>query len=215
MRLDTELAWPAVLGEALRDGSCVVHGLRATPFPLPMTHWRATATESDRAVLAHCVGATLDVGCGPGRMTEALMLGGHAALGVDVVAEAVDQTRARGAMALLRDVFSPLPAEGRWQSALLADGNVGIGGDPPRLLRRVASLLVQHGRVVLDLAQPGVGLRTRMVKIESGRRRSLEFPWTLVGPESLGRVARPAGLFVHGLHQHDGRWFAVLAKQAP
>ena len=41
----------------------------------------------------------------------------------------------RGGAALRRDVFAPLPGEGRWYTALLADGNVGIGGDPVALLQ--------------------------------------------------------------------------------
>ena len=36
----------------------------------------------------------------------------------------------RGATVLQRDIFGPLPGEGRWGTALLFDGNVGIGGDP-------------------------------------------------------------------------------------
>ena len=31
---------------------------------------------------------------------------------------------------LRRDLFAPLPGEGRWHHVLLADGNIGIGGDP-------------------------------------------------------------------------------------
>ncbi len=67
-------------------------------------------------------------------------------LGIDVVPEAVEQTRRRGASALQRDLFDALPGEGRWQTALLADGNVGIGGDPVALLARTR-----------DLVQPGAG----------------------------------------------------------
>ena len=46
-----------------------------------------------------------------------------------------------GRPALRRDVFEPLPGTGRWQTVLLADGNVGLGGDPLRVLRRAAELL--------------------------------------------------------------------------
>ena len=55
----------------------------------------------------------------------------------------------------MRDVFGPLPGEGRWDTALLADGNIGIGGDPVALLARVRELLAPEGRVVVDLAAPG------------------------------------------------------------
>ena len=46
-------------------------------------------------------------------------------------------TQDRGAAALCRDVFDPLPARDAGPRALLADGNVGIGGDPVALLRRI------------------------------------------------------------------------------
>ena len=40
-----------------------------------------------------------------------------------------------------RDVFARVPGEGRWVRMLVADGNVGIGGDPAMLLARTARLL--------------------------------------------------------------------------
>jgi hypothetical protein len=53
--------------------------------------------------------------------------------------------------ALCRDVYAaPLPGEGRWRRVLLADGNIGIGGDPPRLLRRCRRLAGAAGLRVLD-----------------------------------------------------------------
>ena len=79
-----------------------------------------------------CVGPTIDVGCGPGRLTEALGGLGHLVLGIDVTPEAVGHPCTGARTALRRDVFAPLPGEGRWGTALLADGNVGIGGDPVR-----------------------------------------------------------------------------------
>lgn len=80
-------------------------------------------------------------------------------LGIDVVPEAVALTRERGASALVRDVFAPVPGEGWWDTALLANGNIGIGGDPVTLLRRVHALLLPGGRAVVEVARPGVGMR--------------------------------------------------------
>ena len=103
-------------------------------MPLPVGRWRSNADAEDCALLDHCVGHTIDVGCGPGRMSEHLMARGHGVLGIDLVAEAVRQARRRGVAALRRDVFAQLPGEGRWDTVLLADGNIGIGGDPVALL---------------------------------------------------------------------------------
>ena len=51
-------------------------------------------------------------------------------LGVDISRTAVARVRQAGASALHRSVFDPLPGQGRWGTALLADGNIGIGGLP-------------------------------------------------------------------------------------
>lgn len=197
-------------GAALLGAPCTVHGLEDHPHQLPMTRWSSPADASDTAVLSHCAGPVVDVGCGPGRMSEHLADRGLQVLGVDVVPEAVAQTRARGVSVLHRNVFDPLPGEGAWACVLLADGNIGIGGDPVRLLGRVAQLLAPGGRVVVDLAPPGSGLATRTVELECGGDRSASFPWSVMGPESVHDVAGLVGLDVDAVHEHEGRWFVVL-----
>ena len=147
-----------VFGDALRGESCHVHGISVDDQPLPVHEWLRPVSHADRVVLGHCRGATLDVGCGPGRMSAHLAERGHVVLGVDIVREAVDQARRRGVSALRRNVFDPLPGEGRWNTVLLADGNIGIGGAPVRLLRRAADLIERTGRIVCDLAAPGTGV---------------------------------------------------------
>ena len=120
--------------DALRGEACTVRGIYADDHPLPVHDWLRPVNHADRALLEHCRGATLDVGCGPGRMSAHLAERGHVVMGVDIVREAVDQATSRGVHALRRDVFDPLPGEGRWNTVLLADGNIGIGGAPVRLL---------------------------------------------------------------------------------
>jgi SAM-dependent methyltransferase len=203
-----------VFTSALRGEHCHVVGLSDGPRLLPVGSWTRTADAGDLALLDRCVGPTLDIGCGPGRMTEHLAARGHTTLGVDVVPEAVFQTRERGGSALLRDVFSPLPGEGRWGTALLADGNIGIGGDPVALLRRAAELLEDGGRVVVDLAAPGTGLETRQVQLQAGSVKSRPFAWSVLGTDALEGVARSAGLLVAELVRFGDRWFAVLVKAA-
>jgi len=203
----------AVLTEALGGAACAVHGLHRTPEPLPMRAWQRDATVTDRGVLAHCRGATLDVGCGPGRMAEGLALRGVPVMGIDVVPAAVAETRARGVPALVRDVFDPLPAEGRWRTVLLADGNIGIGGDPARLLLRVAGLLADGGRVVLDVQPPGTGLRTHRLQLSSAAGRSTPFLWAQVGVDAVGALAVGCGLRVVVLDRLGERWFAVLERR--
>jgi SAM-dependent methyltransferase len=204
--------WPQLYSTALSGAACVMEGIRDEPHPLPVLAWADDADPSDEVVLRQCTDPTLDVGCGPGRLAHALALRGLRVLGVDVVPEAVRRTRARGVAALQRDVFDALPGEGRWGCVLLADGNIGIGGDPHALLRRSAGLLAPGGRVVVDLAPFGQGLVTRVVRVEADGWRSEGFRWSLVGADVIAELAVSAGLRPQTVHEHQGRWFAVLTK---
>ena len=205
-------SWSQVWSSASSGTPCVMLGIHDQPHLLPVEAWVDEADSSDEALLRHCTDPTLDVGCGPGRMAQALVLRGLRVLGVDVVPEAVQQTRARGVAALRRDVFQTLPGEGRWACVLLADGNIGIGGDPMALLRRVRGLLRPGGRAVVDLAPFGEGLVIRVVRVESDGWRSDGFRWALVGADVIEELALAAGLRAESVHEHRGRWHAVLTK---
>ncbi len=73
---------------------------------------------------------------------------------------AVAVTRSRGVPALYRDIFDRLPGTGRWEYAILADGTVGLGGDPVRVLRRTRELLARDGVAIVEFAPPETGLTT-------------------------------------------------------
>jgi len=55
--------------------------------------WLRDADPVDLDLVGVCDGPTLDVGCGPGRLTVALAQQGTPALGIDICAEAVTRTR--------------------------------------------------------------------------------------------------------------------------
>lgn len=199
---------------ALRGEPVHVHGIGSDRQPLPVWRWRSDADPADHAVLSRCTGTTVDIGCGPGRMTHALLSRGVAALGIDVLPEAVRQTCLRGGIALQRDVFAGLPGEGRWETALLADGNIGIGGDPARLLRRVHDVLGDQGRVVVDLAEPGRDVSVHTLTLEAAGRRSRPFSWAVVPADRIAELAEAAAFRVLEVLEHDGRWFASLQKDS-
>lgn len=199
-----------VFSRALRGVPCSVIGLSDGPTELPVHSWRQQADAVDRQILSFCEGSTLDLGCGPGRLTAALTELGHRALGVDVVREAVGQTRRRGVSAVCRDVFETLPDEGRWQTVLLADENLGIGGDPERLLARARELLAPSGRVVVEVAPPGVVRSTEWAVLESEGARSRPFRWSVVGTDDIRPLALGAGFTRVGVHAVGDRWCAVL-----
>lgn len=138
------------------DALCAERGplfLRRTDgwlLPLEVERWCARADAVDLQLLAYCEGSVLDVGCGPGRLVAELAARGRPALGIDVSEAAVARTVRLGGQALHRSVFEPLPGEGRWGTALLVDGNIGIGGDPAALLHRTAQLLAPGGLLIAE-----------------------------------------------------------------
>ncbi len=203
-----------LLSAALRGHRCDVVGMDEDARPLPVHAWVGTADESDEVVLRQCVGSTVDVGCGPGRMAEALVRAGHEVLAIDVAAEAVMQTRARGVTAQRQNVFAPVAGEGTWQTILLADGNIGIGGDPVALLRRLREMLAPGGRVVVDLDPPGAGVVTSWSRLRIASGVSRPFLWTVVAADELDQIADAAGFDVGKVAEHEGRWFAVLESRS-
>ena len=186
------------------DGS--VHGL-------PVHSWlgrRRSDRGFDSAIVGLCHGPTIDLGCGPGRLVVNLIARGVPALGVDQSATAVELARRSGAPALRRDLFGPLPGAGRWSTVLLADGNVGIGGDPRRVLRRAGELLHSGGRCVAEFEGESQGIVARWVRLESSKTIGPWFRWATVGIEGARQLADQVGLTVTAVHEIGDRRLATL-----
>lgn len=183
---------------ALRTGHGPLFLRRADGWllPLEVERWCARPDMADRSALRRCEGAVLDIGCGPGRLVSELTALGHHTLGIDVSAVAVARTVETGGVALCRSVFDQLPAEGRWGTGLLLDGNIGIGGDVRALLERLAEVLTPRGLLLVETAPVDVDERTH-VRVDDGRggtdRVGPPFPWARVGAPALARHADGAG----------------------
>ncbi|MFC7382332.1 methyltransferase domain-containing protein [Sphaerisporangium rhizosphaerae] len=199
----------ALYEEALQGGDVDVEYSDGKVRPLAAGRW-LRPIDGDRGLLDRCDGPTLDVGSGPGRLTTALAHRGVPVLGIDIAPLAVALTRRAGGAALCRNVFEPLPGTGRWAVALLADGNIGIGGDPGALLLRLRELVRPGGAVIAELAPPGTPTAVDRVRLRHGGRVADWFTWATVCADDIGPLARRSG-FPSAEHWTEaGRWFATL-----
>jgi SAM-dependent methyltransferase len=172
-------------------------------LPVAVQRWLAPASGEDDWLLDRCSGPTVDLGCGPGRLVAGLAQRGVPALGVDCSPAAVRHCHSRGARVLHRDVFAPLPGEGQWHHVLLADGNIGIGGDPVRLLHRCTSLLRPSGTMLIEVGRPGAGLWQGTARLQvAGIAAGPWFPWAVAGLQALAVLAAHIELRV--AHRHYG-----------
>ncbi|NBM19973.1 methyltransferase domain-containing protein [Streptomyces sp. GC420] len=202
--------------EALRRGRGPLFLRRADGWllPLEVERWCAEADAADMTVLRRCTGSVLDIGCGPGRLVAALGALGTPALGIDVSPVAVARTVGSGGSALCSSVFDTLPGEGRWGTALLVDGNIGIGGDPAELLDRVARLVRTDGVLLVEASPLDLDERVQ-VRVDDGRggsTRGTAFPWARVGVPALRGYAGAGGWTAAGEWTASGRVFMALRR---
>ena len=194
---------------------------RDETWPLPLGTWCGAADPVDRAALDRLTAAlpppgdVLDVGCGPGRHAAALDAQGGRVVGVDTSLAATALTRGRGVEALHADVFEPLPDDQQgWDGVLLLDGNIGIGGDPVRLLGRARRLLRPGGTVLVEL-DPARPTDRGQARLRLGGRLSRPFPWARLAPADLAASAAAADLRVQEQWSAHRRAFALLGPAGP
>ncbi|WP_107658418.1 methyltransferase domain-containing protein [Nocardia suismassiliense] len=201
---------------ALAGERCWMRAADGTRLRLPTGRWLGLAgageCRADHALIRCCDGPTVDLGCGPGRLVAALLRRGVLALGIDISPTAVAISRFRGAPALRRDLFGPLPGAGRWSYAILADGNIGIGGDPQRILARTAELLTPDGVAIVEFGPPGAGSVTRRVRLESRSHVGSWFSWASVGIDHAEQLAHATGFRVLNTAGVGGRHIAWLLR---
>lgn len=181
---------------------------------LDVERFLAAADADDAEAVTGATGPVLDIGCGPGRLVHAAIMAGHLALGIDISPTAVEIAQENGLPVLRRSVFHALPAEGTWGTALLIDGNIGIGGDPEALLARCAELVrAEGGRVRVEThPDPLRDRRFQGVIVDELRRESLPFPWAEVGASSLRGHARRTGWELSRQWTARGRTFAEFVR---
>ena len=193
------------------EDTLYLHAHDGTRARFDVARWTEDADAVDRAVLRRARGPVLDVGCGPGRMVKAAVARGMKALGVDVSPVAVEIVRAAGLPVHLGSIFEPIPYEGSWSTALLLDGNIGIGGDPVALLTRCREVLRSNGDLIVE-THPDAS-RDRAYQgslVGQDGHVSDSFPWAEVGRAALAAHAADAGLRVTQSWGGAGRAFSRL-----
>ena len=199
-------------GSAIRPYARLIDG---TAIPLALERYLGPADATDEQLLDGLRGPVLDVGCGPGRHLAALAARGVFALGVDLSPVAVELAVGGGGRAIVGDIFDELPAGGTWRSALLLDGNIGIGGSPVRLLARIGALLDDAGEVLVELDPPGTWTGSTQARLERNGVASAWFPWARVAAPAIAPIARAGGFRVTEIWPLSGRWFARLRGEDP
>ncbi len=178
---------------------------------LPLDRWLTEAPKEEELLLDRAAAPVLDIGCGAGRHLVALKNRGIEASGVEVSGLAVEIARGREASVIHGSVFD-VPESVGWKTALLLDGNVGIGGEPQKLLTRTAELLVPGGNALVELEPPGVQTRILNLRLEGPGDVSEWFPWAWVGTDGIAPLADGAGLSVREIWPIGKRWFAELVR---
>jgi len=212
-----------LFGRLLDDGAddLVVRANDGEVWSMPIGRWLAPASPVDERVLDRASGPVLDVGCGPGRHVHALSRRGVPAVGVELSPTAVRHARDGGARVVEGSIFEVAPDPGCWSTALLLDGNIGIGGRPHVLLRRVAELLDDDGTVLVEVDPPSAadaaaetapGADPFRIRIEADGSTSAWFPWARVTAETIEAPAATAGLVVTERWSDGGRHFCALGR---
>lgn len=208
--LPADLLYGRLLATAAQRAS--VRSLDGTVEPLPLERWLGAPDAADLAATALAEPPVVDLGCGPGRHLAALRAAGKPGLGLDLSPVAVRIARRRGGDAIHGDIFGSVPGAGRYRTALLLDGNVGIGGAPDVLLRRARELLAPGGAALVELDPPSRPTFTTRIRLEAHGWVSDWFAWARVGVDGIHELADRAGFERAGLLAVEERWIAVLRR---
>ena len=193
-------------GSTVRSRSPAIDG---SGLILDVSRWSRPADSVDEMAISRCEPPVIDVGCGPGRMVRALQHAGLAVLGIDISRVAVNVGSGSGGQVLRRNLADRLPGEGRWGTALLLDGNIGIGGDVPGLLCRCRDLVGPGGLIICEVdPDPDRHEAYEVVLSESGR--SAAMPWASIGGRALQRLAAEVDLITAEEWCADRRVFLAL-----
>ncbi len=207
--------WSEVLmaGCGSAQSHVALHTDAGKVLALDVARWHQAPDDADLSAVRRAIGPVLDVGCGPGRILVALQSLGISAVGLDVSPAAVSLARQGGSSAVQGDVFGPVPGVGTWSTAMLLDGNIGIGGDPVALLERLGELVGARGRVIAEVEHPAAETRGQRARVCRDSEFSDWFEWARVSVVELRTYALAAGWRVADTWTVGERWFGELRRR--
>ena len=178
---------------------------------LEIQRFRDAPSRSERRFFQRLTGPILDIGCGPGRAAAYLRQRGVPALGLDANAGLVALARSNGALCVHQNTFDPVPFEGRWQQVLLLDGNIGIGGDPAKLLERLRHILIPGGQALIEVERSGTS-RQMIVREHVSGRIGEPFAWATLTMSGLDELIAGTGWRCEYVHEIDDRLVVELER---
>ncbi|MBG0740055.1 methyltransferase domain-containing protein [Paeniglutamicibacter antarcticus] len=181
------------------------------PVTFAVDGWCAPATTLERSLVSGLGGPLLDIGCGPGRLLAAAASLGITAMGLDTSTQAVQQALERGTRAVRQSVFETVQHTGRWRSAVLLDGNIGIGGSVNALLRRSRELLSPDGTLLVEVdPDDDVDAAFQAVLEDDDGKVSEPFRWARAGRTALATRAAVSGWELSATRRVQDRVFCWL-----
>jgi SAM-dependent methyltransferase len=157
----------------------------------------APVSPEEELLLSQAAGVVLDIGCGPGRHARFLQQRGLAAVGLDCSPSALATASALGLeLTVRRDVLTEAVPSG-FGTALLLDGNAGLGGTPAgtaRLLADLAAAAAPGARLLVSgRAARGRAWRSLVVRTEYRGAIGPWAPWLVPSLDGLTTLAAGAG----------------------
>jgi SAM-dependent methyltransferase len=167
------------------------HAAFVSELGLPVVEWLAPRAGE----------RVLDLGCGDGRLTEALVAAGCAVLGVDASAEQVAAARARGLDARVID-GEALPFDAEFDAAF-SNAALHWMKKPRRVVDGVWRALRPGGRFVGEFGAKGNVGAVAAALADALRRRGIAYadhdPWYYPSGDEYAALLRTAGFEVRRL----------------